>query len=297
LHGSPALSDLAVNPLLLTMIATVHRYRSSLPGRRVELYAEICEVSLGKRQQSKGIELDLTPAQKQRVLEPLAWEMMAARKREISAEDACAAIKRTLSRVKQGLQLKAFLTSVENDSSLLLEKEAGGVYAFAHLTFQEFLAACHAQNDQSRIDLLTTNVGDGWWGECIRLFAATGDATPILRACIVRRPLDPEALALALHCVEEAERKEPQIEEELKRIVDAGLDDADSANRNPIAEALLKRRLVRMRRLDEDRYIDPELITHAEYQLFINERRAADEDRRPIHWDLDRFPNGQGPFV
>ena len=66
------ISDLAVNPLLLTMIATVHRYRSSLPGRRVELYAEICEVSLGKRQQSKGIQLDLTPAQKQRVLEPLA---------------------------------------------------------------------------------------------------------------------------------------------------------------------------------------------------------------------------------
>ena len=57
LHGAPALSDLAVNPLLLTMIATVHRYRSSLPGRRVELYAEICEVSLGKRQQSRGIRL------------------------------------------------------------------------------------------------------------------------------------------------------------------------------------------------------------------------------------------------
>lgn len=72
LHGSPALSDLAVNPLLLTMIATVHRYRSSLPGRRVELYVEICEVSLGKRQQSKDIQLDLTPAQKQRVLERLA---------------------------------------------------------------------------------------------------------------------------------------------------------------------------------------------------------------------------------
>jgi predicted NACHT family NTPase len=210
LHGAPALSDLAVNPLLLTMIATVHRYRSSLPGRRVELYAQICEVSLGKRQQSKGLQLDLTPAQKQRVLEPLAWEMMVARKREIPKSDACAAIQGTLRHVNQRLAPGDFLVSVENDSSLLLEKEAGGVYAFAHHTFQEFLAACHAQENAAparrgkrvsaheSIELLTRNIGDGWWAETIRLFAAKGNASPILRACISRPALDPEALALAM---------------------------------------------------------------------------------------------------
>src|SRR5262249_19316196 len=74
--NSQSLADLAVNPLLLTMIATVHRFRSSLPGRRVELYAEICEVFLGKRRQAQGIETDLTPAQKQRVLQPMAYHLM-----------------------------------------------------------------------------------------------------------------------------------------------------------------------------------------------------------------------------
>jgi predicted NACHT family NTPase len=73
LYQTPKLAELAVNPLLLTMIATVHKYRSSLPSRRVELYAEICEVFLGKRQQSKGLQLDLTPEQRKRVLQPLAW--------------------------------------------------------------------------------------------------------------------------------------------------------------------------------------------------------------------------------
>jgi len=73
LGKAPALTALAVNPLLLTMIANVHRYRSSLPGRRVELYSEICEVFLGKRQQARGLTLDLTPAQKQSVLQPLAY--------------------------------------------------------------------------------------------------------------------------------------------------------------------------------------------------------------------------------
>ncbi|MEU7661934.1 hypothetical protein AB0B60_26120, partial [Streptomyces lincolnensis] len=31
------------NPLLLTMIANVHRYRGQLPGSRAELYAEMCD--------------------------------------------------------------------------------------------------------------------------------------------------------------------------------------------------------------------------------------------------------------
>ena len=145
-----------------------------------------------------------------------------------------------------------------------------------------------------RIDVLTRNVGDGWWAECIRLFAATGDATPILRACIDKRPLDPEALALALQSIEEAERKEPSVKEELDRIIEAGLNEGDPERRRPVAEALLKVRLSRMRRLDEDRYVDPGFVSHAEYQLFLDERRARDEDRRPIHWTTERFPPSQG---
>lgn len=42
LHMRPTLGELTRNPLLLTMIATVHSTRNALPGRRVELYAEIC---------------------------------------------------------------------------------------------------------------------------------------------------------------------------------------------------------------------------------------------------------------
>ena len=52
LRNTPALFALTVNPLLLTMITTVHRYSGELPGNRMALYAEICEVFLGKRQQA-----------------------------------------------------------------------------------------------------------------------------------------------------------------------------------------------------------------------------------------------------
>ncbi|MGD9100726.1 MAG: transcriptional regulator, partial [Anaerolineae bacterium] len=95
-RNTPALSDLSVNPLLLTMISTVHRYRSALPGRRVELYAEICEVFLGKRQEARGLTLDLTPAQKQRVLQPLAYHVMCEQKREIPQEEALIVIAEAL---------------------------------------------------------------------------------------------------------------------------------------------------------------------------------------------------------
>jgi hypothetical protein len=59
-----------------------HRYRSQLPGRRVELFAEICDVFLGRRQQAKGLELDLTPAQKVRALRVLAFDMMCREVRD-----------------------------------------------------------------------------------------------------------------------------------------------------------------------------------------------------------------------
>lgn len=54
LAGNPGLYDLAINPLLLTMIANVHRYRGALPGSRPDLYSEVCQVVLWRRQEAKG---------------------------------------------------------------------------------------------------------------------------------------------------------------------------------------------------------------------------------------------------
>ena len=56
LYNTPALLDLTVNPLLLIMIAIVHRYGGGgkLPEKRVALYADICRVFLGKRQEARG---------------------------------------------------------------------------------------------------------------------------------------------------------------------------------------------------------------------------------------------------
>ena len=54
LGARPMLHELASNPLLLTMIANVHRYRGVLPGSRAELYEQICEVLLWGRAKAKA---------------------------------------------------------------------------------------------------------------------------------------------------------------------------------------------------------------------------------------------------
>lgn len=61
-----------------------------------------------------------------------------------------------------------------------------------------------------------------------------------------------------------------------------------------VAEALLALRLRRLIRVDEELYCDPGYITHAEYQLFLDEKRAAGEYFQPDHWPGYTFPKGQG---
>lgn len=291
LRRAHVLLDMSVNPLLLTMIATVHRYRSSLPGRRVELYAEICEVFLGKRQQARGLTFDLTPAQKQRVLQPLAYHMMCQEQREIPLAEAVAVIDTHLDRVSPQTSGEAFLKMIENMSGLLIEREIG-IYSFAHLTFQEYLASVHVSDQKLEHELLT-QVENSWWHETIRLYAAQADATNIIKACLTRSKPSIMALTLAMECLEEAREVRP----ELRNIFDRLAQSVEHNNpevRRVAAEVLLTLRLRRMVRVDEDKFEDNSCVTHAEYQLFLDEARVSGDYHQPDHWLTDQFPTNDG---
>ncbi|MBZ0282737.1 MAG: NACHT domain-containing protein [Anaerolineae bacterium] len=292
IRDAPSLSALAVNPLLLTMIANVHRYRSSLPGRRVELYAEICEVFLGKRQQARGMEIDLTPAQKQRVLQPLAYAMMRQEMREIALVDALSCIEEPLKAVSPQSNGVEFLKMIEDSSGLLLERE-NGVYSFAHLTFQEFLAAVHVQEGQLENELIG-QINNSWWHETLRLYSARADASAIIEACLAAEPPSITVLTLAVECRDEAREIDPTLREALENRVEKGLEDPDPDRRRLAAEVRLTRRLRSLSRLDDDTYADNDLITHAEYQLFIDEKLAERKYHQPDHWMEYQFPAGEG---
>jgi hypothetical protein len=61
---------------------------------------------------------------------------------------------------------------------------------------------------------------------------------------------------------------------------------------NLVANVLLSRRLKSLLRIDDNVGIDMSYITCAEYQLFIDEKREAGENRQPDHWQSYRFPPG-----
>jgi hypothetical protein len=294
LGNSQTLTDLAVNPLLLTMIATVHRFRSSLPGRRVELYAEIYEVFLGKRQRARGVEDVLTPIQKQRVLQPLAYQLMSTKKREISVEDAVRVISEALRRVageKPGSPEEDFLKDVENGSGLLLERESR-IYSFAHLAFQEYLTAVHIR-ESNLVGELVSKVADPWWHEVIRLYGAQGDASEILAACLSSgKPSVPE-LSLAIDCLEEAREVEPEWRVKLDFFLKEGAESPDPDRFSLAAETMMAMRLRKMIAVNETIFADPNYISHAEYQLFLDEERMRGNYYQPDHWQRFHFPNGQ----
>jgi hypothetical protein len=295
LGNSQTLTDLAVNPLLLTMIATVHRFRSSLPGRRVELYAEICEVFLGKRQKARGVEDVLTPIQKQRVLQPLAHQLMATKRRELPIEDAAMVISEALRRVageKPGIPEEAFLKDIENGSGLLLERESG-IYSFAHLAFQEFLSAVHIR-ENSLAGELAGKVADPWWHEVIRLYGAQGDASGILAACLSSGKPSVQELSLAIDCLEEALEVDPEWRTKIDSLLKEGAESPDPDRFRLAAETMLPRRLRNMVAVDEGTFVDPDYVSHAEYQLFIEEKRAHGQHHQPDHWQGLHFPDGQG---
>jgi energy-coupling factor transporter ATP-binding protein EcfA2 len=198
LRANSALHDLTVNPLLLTMIAMVHRYRGALPGSRADLYAEICQVMVSRRIQAKDLPELMPWPSKHKLLATLAYQMMSRRVSDLPARDVLAILDPLLRRMPQLATGQAFLDDVSRNG-LLVEPRAGR-YAFTHLTFQEYLAARHISSNPRLAGTLNEAVDDQWWRETTLLYAATSDADQVVRACLDSSTIP--ALTLAFDCAE-----------------------------------------------------------------------------------------------
>jgi len=289
LRLSPPLTALTVNPLLLTMLAMVHRYHGALPETRVELYAEICEVLLGRWRQTKGIQDTLTAAHKLAALRPLAARMMERKLRDIRTSDANAIIATPLKRLGiVGEAASVFLSDLQATSGLVLEREIDH-WSFAHLTFQEYLTASEWHREH-RIKRWAEMVGDSWWHEALRLYAAQGDATELVQACLDADALP--ALILAAECLDEKCEIEFTVRQAVETRVIADLESSDLHRRRFAAEVQLTKRLKSLQQIDEQRQIDLDYITCAEYQLFCDDTDKQGRARIPDHWRGAVFKKG-----
>ncbi len=195
IESTPRVAELAVNPLLLTVIALVHRYRAKLPERRSELYEEAVEVLLVGWDEAKGLptqtalgSLQLDAGDRRSLLAPLAFWLHEKRQREIELADLRTLLlpefekltgsgnvmpaKAGIQRVS-GMAAKAvddFLHLINERSGLLIERGIGQ-YAFAHLTFQEYLAARALADRADALGYTLSRLADGWWREVVLLEA------------------------------------------------------------------------------------------------------------------------------
>lgn len=270
LSSAPTLMELAVNPLLLTMMVLVHRERRSLPAGRADLYNQVCDVMLWRRQESKKLEVRPPGAVRQRILAALAYDMMVAETRDYPRAEVLAVFERALRQIDTDISAEELLTAVVDTSGLLVERERD-LYAFAHHTIGEYLASTHIRSKNLGSTLIRS-VGDPWWRETTLLYVTDTEASDIVKACLEKNT--GASLALAFDCV----RSHGQIDRLLRVFLDRLLedafeDDAEPKHRVLITNALVTGYLSRFITDEAGTLISPYAVPEQLYWLFCKAKK------------------------
>ncbi|MFB1490059.1 MULTISPECIES: SUMF1/EgtB/PvdO family nonheme iron enzyme [unclassified Thiocapsa] len=229
--------DLAINPLMLTVIALIHRDRVKLPDRRAELYQEAVDVLLGKWDEARGVPESqilsdgvFDAGDRRLVLQQVALTMHERNIKEIDVgplKDLLGEELRSSTNDSRGLEATVgrFLGVIAERTGLLIAR-AEGTYAFSHLTFQEYLAALAVSGRDDYLDYTLARSSDPWWREVILLEAghlstqSKKRTTRLIRALAdsKREPQLYHNLVLAAECLRDAgaSRIEDDLERELR---------------------------------------------------------------------------------
>lgn len=273
---TPAINDLARNPLLVTMIASTHQAQTVLPKRRVELYDKIFDLLLGTRPYAKKTPLTLTASKNKVVLQELAWRLVQAEATQFTQPQCNLWLADVLNRCTDTAWLpEQFLTEMTDIAGMIVEKERD-YYEFAHQTFQEYLAAKHLREQDNGEATLKMKLTNDRWQEVTRFYAALGDATPMIEALLAEEPSE-YTLLLARRCMEEGREVEQdtlaklqdQLNTYAKAHPQATNEGADSALGDLTATLRLE---TRFKQPDGNPQLDP--ITWGEYRLFLEAQQA-----------------------
>ena len=302
LRRRPALHDLASNPLLLTMIANVHKYRGALPGSRAELYREMCEMLLVRRREETGVinpvMASLTTAQRSLIVTRLALAMMDSRVRDIEAESARNTVDQALQRIPADVTAADVLTDLVEGGMLIVRRP--DTYAFPHLTLQEYMASMELSQNR-RVDLLAERVDDPWWRETLLLWTESRDASDVIEACLQSTSI--HALSLAFECAERPREIDPRLHTRLNDLLQAPLD-TDDSGRALVAAVKISHDLHEVISLGDGLAVCARPVNNALWGLYeadlrSNGYRPAPDDRphgppdaavRGVsRWDAERF--------
>ncbi|RAM52508.1 MAG: hypothetical protein C6Y22_05760 [Hapalosiphonaceae cyanobacterium JJU2] len=176
----PYIRNLARNPLMLSAICLVNYFEGGrLPEDRALLYQLCVEGLLHNWDQRRGIRSEFGFDEKLRVCREVALAMQAEDRAECNADQVQEIFTQVLDNPERAAKL---LEHIRYRTGLLLERRPN-VFGFAHLTFQEYLAA-RAIHEGNRLGVdvnqLVQEHDDGRWKEVIALYC--GLATkPVVR--------------------------------------------------------------------------------------------------------------------
>jgi energy-coupling factor transporter ATP-binding protein EcfA2 len=216
-----AIRDLSRNPLLLTIVALVHRIDAVLPDQRVVLYQKCTETLLNtwskaKKQDDEPVKGRIEQRNRLRI-EAIAYWMhrnsLQAKGRAVAPHDDIVQFltqhidtnekKRDDDDPAQD-QAEEFFSFVKSSAGLMIE--AGDrLYSFIHLTFQEYLSATYLTTfgevggAQSIWDELGGDLQNPRWREVVRLLVASLKSSKA-QAFFVEKLLDANAAVPSFDC-------------------------------------------------------------------------------------------------
>jgi hypothetical protein len=185
---------LARTPLMLTAICLVNHYEGgTLPDDRAILYRLCVEGLLHNWDQRRGIESGFSLEEKLRACRELALKMQIESLAELPGPEVHAVFTRELG---DAIKATALLESIRLRAGVLIERRPE-TFAFAHLTFQEYLAALaihHGGDGALTPAELVNQCADPRWREVIPLYcgATTRNGAKWLLEELVTKPENDE---------------------------------------------------------------------------------------------------------
>jgi len=197
---------IAANPLLTTILCVVHRFLGrTIPEHRITLYEKCTDALLYEWDRAKfpkdAAVGNLDANQKRALLRGVASALHERHEAEMPESDVVRQFASVLPQIGQPSEDALRIVREIRDRSGVLVERRPGVFAFSHLTFQEYLTAL---DYATRSPELLAHADDPWWHEVIALAAGVPgcDVAGIIDSLL--REDNDETIFLAAKCLETA---------------------------------------------------------------------------------------------